>query len=1251
MEEYIGKIKAFFGLNNCSVEITQNGVKAKIIEYHPLTPIENADCKVYFDALKNALEHKDVKNIAVTGPYGSGKSSMIRSFFANYNRDEKYKPITITLANFEANVNAKLNNNEAYQKPKPQGAAAETNPDSLFPNKGLSDFELEQLIERSIVQQLFYHEQDEKIPESHFKKIKKETWDEVFADTLYILLLVVSFVILLFPSFFWKLPVLNGAPDFIKELLPPLALLLAVIGLYKIIKTTRKLLMKISAMKFHVENAEIVLNKNENKSILNHYIDEIIYYFEETGKNIVILEDLDRFNRHEIFTKLREINYLVNNCEKVTQKVVFIYALRDDMFAKAEERTKFFDFIIPIIPIVNYSNSGEILRQKLTVAKKSEIKDPSIEIEDELIDSLSLFIDDMRLLFNIINEYKIYTEIKSKDKLNASRLLTMIVYKNLYPQDFVDLSQNKGLLYNAMEEVKPYKKRLIEQDEKKIAEIQAKIEQVENHDNSLLEKELRLVYLYQIINHLSGTFVCFIINKQRKNVHDVAEDGNLFKELVSQDKIPYVHNVKVNYPSGYFSENSTELRDFNFKNIEQEVNPDFTYEQRVALLNKTELNKLRKEISALESSIETYKQYSIYELLNHGDLKITNKDAYLPRQFDFVLLALQSGYINENYWEYTSIFHEGSITNSDQTFILNVKLHRKTPYDHKLQQVENVFRKLTKESERHLKYNESLNNDLMDYVLQEGMLIHTEPYINTAINNLDFVFQYIERGQHLNLFVNYLCQKWPLFIDFIVENKPDELDKYLRIILENTLTENLIPFFKGKTIYLNNYADFMLLGMDDDKKYELIDELDLRFEKLNPKTSPQDINYIYSNFTYSINIDVIRTILSSKEKWDEHAFNTKNYSYIKECYPEMAEYILRNVSDYIANVFLRLGHNTYIHETDFVELINSTSLAHEQKLQIIQKCKCKIDNITDINDVSLRNEICRQNKMAATWENVRAMMNENEDSIYTCDVFLNNMDNVQQLSAIAPLQEEQKLDDDMFYEIMCRNEIIDESYALLMSHANFHCSYFEEDEISETHMQILIDLKIVTASNEGFQYVKSKHPNLRISLLKHVKDFGEDYSKFDFDIEDIKLILQTSILDISEKQALLNNTSFENLLLKNDEVVQFVRQWLLSESTPPSAALKPKIMNLLAQNQSVSISERKQLYIKYSNSITEIKPFLKNLGKPYSDLIENVERVHIYGSDKQLLDALKRENHISKCKYTWNNRYYILRQWIHIPIE
>ena len=198
---------------------------------------------------------------------------------------------------------------------------------------------------------------------------------------------------------------------------------------------------------------------------------------------------------------------------------------------------------------------------------------------------------DRSIISDLIEIRKLSQDIKSKDKLNASRLLTMIAYKNLYPQDFVELRQNKGLLYDVMEEVKPYKQKLIEQDEKKIAEAQAKIEHIETHDNSLLEKELRLVYLNQIIYHLSGTFVCFIINNERKTLYEVAEDDHLFLELISQTDLPYIHSVR--YNSSFYTENSTVLHDFKFKNFEYEVNTNLTYEQRVALLNKTELEKLQ----------------------------------------------------------------------------------------------------------------------------------------------------------------------------------------------------------------------------------------------------------------------------------------------------------------------------------------------------------------------------------------------------------------------------------------------------------------------------------------------------------------------------------------------------------------------------------------------------------------------------------------------------------------------------------
>ena len=1247
MEDIIQKIKTFFGCNSGSVVDITEGVKKKEIQYHPLTPIEDADCEVYFDALKNALGHKDVKNIAVTGPYGSGKSSMIRSFFVKYNQDGKYKPITITLANFEANVNAKLNCSEEKNRTKPQGAIPEN--DSVSFNKGLSEFELEQLIERSIVQQLFYHEKDETIPNSHFKKIHKESWEEIAVGTLYVFLILLSAIILISPSFFWSLPILEYTPKFVKELVSVFSLILAFVGLWEIIKQARTIWHQYSTMKFHVENAEIELKKNEGKSIFNHFIDEIIYFFEETGKNVVILEDLDRFNRHEIFTKLREINYLVNNCEKVTQKVVFIYALRDDMFTKSEERTKFFDFIIPIIPIVNYSNSGEILRQKLTVTKKSEIKDPSVEIEDELVDSLSLFIDDMRLLYNIINEYKIFTDIKSKDKLNASRLLTMIAYKNLYPQDFVELSQNKGLLYDVMEEVKPYKQKLIEQDEKKIAEAQAKIEQIETHDNSLLEKELRLVYLNQIIYHLSGTFVCFVINNNRKKVHEVAEDANLFMELVSRDKVPYIHNVRANY-SGYFTESSTELLDFNFKNIEHEVNPTLTYEQRVALLNKTELEKLKQEIRVLESSIETYKQSTIYELFSHGDFKVINKEKYPPRQFDFVLLALQNGYINENYWEYTSIFHEGSITISDQTFILNVKLHRKSAYNYELKQVENVFRKLTKESGRYLTYKESLNNDLMDYILHEAMLIHSDPYINTAKKNPDFVFQYIERGKNLNLFVDYLCKKWPLFIDYIVQNKSDELDKYLRIILENTLTENLIPFFKGKTIYLNNYADFMLLKIDEDKKHEFIEELNLRFEKLNPETSLQEIKYIYRNFAYSINIDIIRTILSSTEKWDERAFNTRNYSYIKECYPEMAEYIQKNISVYITNVFLPLKQNLNISEEDFDELISSNMLTIEQKKQVITQCDVKINDISKIKPIELCGELCLQNKMTATWQNIKILVDDPALSLsQQCTEFVNILENAKQLS-IQPLTEEMdrlaNVDlSTISYTLIHFPKISDESYNLLLK--AFTCAYssFEANALTKERMRQLIDHNIVNADLVAYRFLKENYDDLHIYLLqKFSEQFTEDFSELELDTHDISLLLPIQ-MDVKNKVKILNGINLE-ILNGAVEITQQLGEWLIENYAEAIETIDKTIIETLCKNVMLPLELRIPLYTKYASIIEEDDAIIESFKEPYSSILNKAIRARVSHTDENraFLDILKSKkiiaNYADMKKYNYFRVYH-----------
>ena len=61
---------------------------------------------------------------------------------------------------------------------------------------------------------------------------------------------------------------------------------------------------------------------------------------------------------------------------------------------------------------------------------------------------VSIFIDDLRVLKNIVNEFKIYKEIhKNNIKIDYKQLLALIIYKTLDSSDFNDLVKSKGDLY------------------------------------------------------------------------------------------------------------------------------------------------------------------------------------------------------------------------------------------------------------------------------------------------------------------------------------------------------------------------------------------------------------------------------------------------------------------------------------------------------------------------------------------------------------------------------------------------------------------------------------------------------------------------------------------------------------------------------------------------------------------------------------------------------------------------------------
>ena len=134
---------------------------------HSLAPTDDAEkVESYLKTLSWALlNSKSIKNIAIAGPYGAGKSSIIDTYIKKNKFTHKY--LKISLATFQD-----LKEDKDTSKTKD---------------------ELERLIELSLLQQFFYHEKDSEIPDSKFQKTKKKNKLTLFIYVLLIILFCISF--------------------------------------------------------------------------------------------------------------------------------------------------------------------------------------------------------------------------------------------------------------------------------------------------------------------------------------------------------------------------------------------------------------------------------------------------------------------------------------------------------------------------------------------------------------------------------------------------------------------------------------------------------------------------------------------------------------------------------------------------------------------------------------------------------------------------------------------------------------------------------------------------------------------------------------------------------------------------------------------------------------------------------------------------------------------------------------------------
>ena len=289
--------------------------------------------------------------------------------------------------------------------------------------------------------------------------------------------------------------------------------------------------------------------------------------------NVVIIEDLDRFNNTDIFTKLREINLLLNESSQIDRDINFIYAIKDDIFTNDKIRTKFFDFIIPVIPVINSTNSKEILLKKLNT------NDPEKTVSKNLIEDISWYIDDMRVLKNIYNEFIIYKRKLENINLNLDKLFSVIIYKNLYPDDFSKLQKNEGMIYDVFSNKPQMVNALSVNIDKKIDKLDDNLKKLEKESlNSV--KELRKIYTGYLAINISS-LICYgiFMNDKRYTFQELEED-EAFNNLIQQEDIQILTRAQ-----GL----NRERTGLSFKEIEENIDDDITYLEREKFIKQKSL--------------------------------------------------------------------------------------------------------------------------------------------------------------------------------------------------------------------------------------------------------------------------------------------------------------------------------------------------------------------------------------------------------------------------------------------------------------------------------------------------------------------------------------------------------------------------------------------------------------------------------------------------------------------------------------
>ena len=1196
----------------CADKLQLNVNNTKDYGYVDLAPTDNAEnVSEYLRALEWALNDKNITNIALAGPYGAGKSSIIETFLRIH---PSIKYINISLAMFRKND---------------QDAVQQGDGDNF-----------EKQLEEGILKQLFYKVHYSKIPQSRYRKLHKVSLGISLMHVIFTGALIIGLMFFLAPG---KLEELKNAYSNMMSILFGervlyYVLCTGVMGMVIIAIMTvlfRWINTKWRSIEINIADKAVIKADEKDEALsLNKNMDEILYFFEETNYTLIVIEDLDRFDTPEVYTKLREINKIINSYDAIQRKIVFIYALKDDIF-HSEDRTKLFDFIIPVVPYIDVTNSGEYLKRKLKILK---FKGLEFDIPNDYITNVAPFISDMRVLNNICNEFIVFKKnIKDSqdlDKLQDVQMLSLIIFKNMYPREFAKLQESEGIIKEAYHDKSSFVKEMSGDLEK---EIEIAMGEKEKSDGlGMLDVEdIKLAFIQKLVGD-RGVFTKIQVNNTTYTKSEILKDEFSLSQMGTGTATFFYYPSNTSYyNNGQQNKNKDDIEKLRcsdgityFEKCDRAIARDKKHRKQIVqnLLDK------QKNLYMLRS--KTMKAL----IKEYGADKVLGENV---RKNGLLVFMLRHGYIDDTYQMYINYFLSGSVTADELNFIINVRNYAgNSDWNYRIIHPRNVIDRLFDyELERQ---KDCLNFDLADFFYNDNSeskkkSAFTKQLAKNDADSRRFIKEYYVRAKNKAEYIRNIAQQKMLFwYDICSDDGLGYQDKvsYLKdifmyltvedIVLQDTAANDEHPQYSICTFIAE--SDKIIEQLQDsgaEKVVAVLTQIKVKLRNVDLETvNDIIIKGIFNNELFEISLVMLQNYINFKFGESIADFQTNIYTYIlkqKDCL--VTDYLERNIYDFVTEVILPTEANTKEDIDTVFRCIKLLEYDQNLSIQLIQKMDIVMEDLKEwYRTLDASNEEVKplvdtflaENKMLATIENLDTYKEKYKFTDELCDFVDANIDE---------LISDENLDDVHVKEILKKN-IQNETIEKILQNYEMESLGDNLNNYNQNVVQKMIDQRYFKYTRSRYNEIQSSFDRLLPLFIKRYwKEFEQDISNINFELTTINVLFKSN-LDDEKKAIILNGVNVSQM---TREVFDFVRDTHVS-------ILKKYVQETWDK---LEVKDRPAFMIKYFSvfSISEIENMFAKMPKEYQTLKQMDKRHEVLleknAINEALCQKLKDANYIS----------------------